>query len=166
MRLYFLRHGRADRSEWEGEDNLRPLTQKGISRMKKEAINIKRLKLGLDAIHSSPLTRAYQTAEIVANELEMMETFHVDDRLSPGFGRSALQSVLREYDTEARVMLVGHEPDFSLTIEALIGGGSIVCKKGSLARVDLNHPGILEGELVWLIPPKMLAQTYPHTPRD
>ena len=37
----------------------------------------------------------------------------------------------------AHLMLVGHEPDFSLTVGAICGGGDIVCKKGSLARVDL-----------------------------
>lgn len=158
MRLFFLRHGLADHSEWDGDDYLRPLTPKGINRMKKEAVTISKLNLGLNAIHTSPLTRAYQTAEIVANELQMLDTFHVDDRLSPGFGRLALQSITRDYAADERVMLVGHEPDFSLTIEALIGGGSIVCKKGGLARVDLYHAGILDGELVWLLPPKILAR--------
>jgi phosphohistidine phosphatase len=157
MRLFFLRHGLADRSEWEGEDYQRPLTTKGVSRMKKEAVSIKSLKLGLDAILTSPLTRAYQTAEIVAHELGMEESFHADDRLSPGFGRSSLLRILKDFNAEDRIMLVGHEPDFSLTIEAIIGGGNIVCKKASLARVDLFHPGTLDGELVWLIPPKMLA---------
>jgi phosphohistidine phosphatase len=159
MRLFFLRHGLADRSEWDGEDYLRPLTQKGISRMKKESVTIRKLNLGLHAIHTSPLTRAYQTAEIVANELQMLDAFHIDDRLSPGFGRSALQSIIRDYATDERVMLVGHEPDLSLTIELLIGGGSIVCKKGGLARVDLHHAGMLDGELIWLLPPKILARS-------
>lgn len=157
MRLFFLRHGLADRSAWDGEDYLRPLTPKGIKRMKREAVNIRRLNLKLTVIRTSPLTRAYQTAEIVAQELSFQDNFIVDDRLSPGFGRSALQSIIHNHDTEDYLMLVGHEPDFSLTIESIIGGGNIVCKKASLARVDLLHPGILDGELVWLIPPKMLA---------
>jgi phosphohistidine phosphatase len=157
MRLFFLRHGLANRSEWDGEDYLRPLTTKGINRMQSEADSIKKLKLGLKAILTSPLTRAFQTAEIVAQELQMLEALHVDDRLSPGFGRSTLQRILRDFSTGDRIMLVGHEPDFSLTIESIIGGGNIVCKKASLARVDLSHPGTLDGELVWLIPPKMLA---------
>jgi phosphohistidine phosphatase len=157
MRLFFLRHGLADRSAWDGEDYLRPLTPKGLKRMAREAITIKRLNLKLAAIRTSPLTRAHQTAETVAKELALEDQFIVDDRLSPGFGRSALQSIIRDHDTGDHIMLVGHEPDFSLTIEAIIGGGSIVCKKGSLARVDILHPGILDGELVWLIPPKVLA---------
>lgn len=157
MRIFFLRHGLADRGEWDGEDYLRPLTAKGIKRMTREAKSINALGLNLAAIHSSPLKRAEQTAEIVARELGLEQDLISDDRLSPGFGRSALQRIMRDYDTDQNIMLVGHEPDFSLTIEALIGGGNIVCKKGSLARVDIIQPGYFEGELVWLIPAKMLS---------
>jgi len=59
---------------------------------------------------------------------------------------------------EARVMLVGHEPSFSEVIGAITGGSLVVCKKGSLARVDLTDRDRLLGLLVWLLPPKaMLA---------
>jgi phosphohistidine phosphatase len=53
-------------------------------------------------------------------------------------------------------MLVGHEPDFSLTISALIGGGKVILKKGGLARVDITTIDALQGELVWLLPPKSM----------
>ena len=55
----------------------------------------------------------------------------------------------------AAELVVGHEPDFSGTISALIGGGSVVMKKGGLARIDVvsRHP--LRGSLVWLIAPKV-----------
>ena len=54
-------------------------------------------------------------------------------------------------------MLVGHEPDFSATIAACIGGGSVECKKGGLARLDIDDPDSLSGTLVWLLPPRVLA---------
>jgi phosphohistidine phosphatase SixA len=54
-------------------------------------------------------------------------------------------------------MLVGHEPDFSRTIGALIGSGRVQIKKGGLARVDVKNASLQSGELVWLIPPKALA---------
>jgi phosphohistidine phosphatase len=56
------------------------------------------------------------------------------------------------------MMLVGHEPDFSLTISALTGGGRILLKKGGLARVDLTSSEPLQGELVWLLPPKVMTR--------
>jgi phosphohistidine phosphatase len=139
------------------DDDLRPLTPRGIERMGREAQTIRKLNLGLDAIITSPLTRAQQTAEIVAEELDLLDLLFIDERLSPGFGPGDLAAILEEHDQAEAVMLVGHEPDFSLMIEHLIGGGTLVCKKGSLARVDLRDAGPLAGELVWLIPPKALA---------
>jgi phosphohistidine phosphatase len=103
------------------------------------------------------LTRAFQTAEIVAEHIGLIDRMEVDDRLSPGFGRADLAEIINDHPRAQSIMLVGHEPDFSLTIESLIGGGSVVCKKGSLARVDLTGAGFLSGELVWLIPPKALV---------
>jgi phosphohistidine phosphatase len=125
--------------------------------MEVEAEFISKLDLGLDNILTSPLTRAFQTAEIVAEQLGLLDRMEIDDRLSPGFGRADLAEILNDHPRADSIMVVGHEPDFSMTIESLIGGGSVVCKKGSLARVDLTGAGFLSGELIWLIPPKALA---------
>jgi phosphohistidine phosphatase len=157
MKLFFLRHGLADRSAWSGSDYERPLTPYGKERMRAEAETIARLDLGLDAILTSPLTRASQTAEIAADRLSLLDRLVEDERLSPGFDRADLLAMLEDHDEADSLMFVGHEPDFSWTIESIIGGGSVVCKKGSLARVDLTDAGELSGELVWLIPPKALA---------
>jgi phosphohistidine phosphatase len=156
MTLYVLRHGRADRSAWMGMDFERPLTEDGKECMLREADFIAQLDLGLDAILTSPLVRAYQTAEIVAERLNMLDLLTVDEQLEPGFGPIDLAEILEGYPEADEIMFVGHEPDFSETISYLIGGGNIVCKKGSLARVDLIDAGPLAGELVWLIPPKAL----------
>lgn len=156
-RLYFLRHGLADRSEWRGDDFSRPLTARGRQQMMRSAETLSALQLDLELILSSPLARAYQTAEIVAEVLGMRDRLMSDDRLAPGFGPETLRVILAERPTLATLMLVGHEPDFSQTISALIGGGRIVCKKGGLARVDLPDGGGLRGELVWLAPPALLG---------
>jgi phosphohistidine phosphatase SixA len=52
---------------------------------------------------------------------------------------------------------VGHEPDLSLTIAELIGGGRVDMKKGGLARVDVRGPGLDGGVLAWLLTPSQLA---------
>ena len=122
-----------------------------------EAEFIAKMDLALDQIVTSPLTRAYQTAEIVAEHLGLLDRMITDDRLSPGFGRADLAEIISDHPRAEAIMLVGHEPDFSLTTEGLIGGGSVVCKKGSLARVDLTGTGFLSGELIWLIPPKAMV---------
>ena len=160
MIIYFLRHGQAgSHSEWKGDDAERPLTKKGKESMQREAETIVQLDLRLDAIISSPLARAYQTAEIIGERLMMGDKLFQDERLSPGFGSAELAQIVEAYKNADAIMVVGHEPDFGLTIGALIGGGQVVVKKGGLARVDLliDSPD-LAGELVWLIPPKILIR--------
>lgn len=153
-KLYFLRHGLADWPAWDKPDEERPLTPEGIERMKLEAKTIKRLKLAPEAILSSPLVRARQTADIVADRLGL--PVKVSSLLAPGFNAQKLDKLVREADAGA-LMLVGHEPDFSTTISQLIGGGHIVMKKGGLARVDITALDPLNGELVWLLAPAVLV---------
>jgi len=158
MRLYFLRHGQADRSKWSGSDFERPLTKRGKLLMAQTADTIADLNLKLDLILTSPLVRALQTAEIVARNLRLSDRLVVDTRLGPGFDTDVLADMLLEHPGANSVLLVGHEPDFSYTISDLTGGGRLVVKKGSLARIDITAAAVLAGELVWLIPPKALAR--------
>jgi phosphohistidine phosphatase len=156
-RLYFLRHGLADRSSWNGADFERPLTLVGKQRMAREAKTMARLDLQLDLILTSPLTRALQTATIVAEHLGLTDKLRQDDRVAFDLDVAALTRLLAEHDDVRTMMFVGHEPTFSMTVSEITGGSEVICKKGSLARVDLNHDAPPRGELVWLIPPKVLA---------
>ncbi|HEY4689296.1 MAG TPA: phosphohistidine phosphatase SixA [Anaerolineae bacterium] len=156
MELYFLRHGIADWPNWNtARDDERPLTDEGVAKMKAEARTIEQLDLGLDAILSSPLVRARQTAEAVADRLGLEVTD--EPALAPGFDAQRLPDVLRRHPDAQALMLVGHEPDFSKTIAQLIGGGRVVMKKGGLARVDLESTDPPKGALVWLLAPKVLT---------
>lgn len=158
MILYFLRHGLAGaREKRQRDDTRRPLTKKGIKKMGRQAGTIARLDLRLDMIITSPLTRALQTADIIAAALKMERQLKQDDRLAPGFGLDGLQRVLADHPGAKNLMLVGHEPDFSLTISALIGGGHVTLKKGGLARVDITATDSLRGDLLWLLPPKVMG---------
>jgi phosphohistidine phosphatase len=157
MILYFLRHGLAGlREEWKGDDSKRPLTKKGIQNMVKQAKTIARLDLQLDVILTSPLTRAFQTADIVAGELKMVERLEQDERLASGFGSEDLEQVLADHPQAKVILLVGHEPDFRLTIGSLTGSSHVILKKGGLARVDIIATDPLQGDLVWLLPPRIM----------
>lgn len=125
--------------------------------MMREAETIAKLGLRLEGIVSSPLERALQTAEIVADRLALRDVLVVDERVGPGFSLSRLESIVQEHGGSNGLMLVGHEPSFSQTLGDLIGGGRLVMKKGGLACVDVY--GSLSGgaELLWLLPPKVLA---------
>lgn len=158
MKLYFLRHGLAgERSEWKGGDSERPLTEAGMQRMERESVTIAKLNLNITWILSSPLVRSYQTAEIVAKRIKMLDRLVKDERLRPGFDVNHLKEILKEYSRDNPLMFVGHEPDMSEMVSQLIGGGKIVSKKGSVACVKLSESDSLKGELLWLIPAKMLA---------
>jgi phosphohistidine phosphatase len=156
MRLYFFRHGLANHDSWDRPDFERPLNDLGKEKTARAAAVLSRLDLKLGLILTSPLVRARQTAEILVENLDLPVGLEIDDRLAPGFDIQDLQGLLRQYAAFGNLMVVGHEPDFSEVIGDLIGGADVVVKKGSLARVDLFDVHPANGELVWLLPPKML----------
>ncbi len=164
MELYFLRHGRSvSRADWTEDDDLRPLSNEGRAAMVSEATTLDRLGLAPDVILTSPLLRARETAQIAASALGILERVETDDRLAGGFGPKELRKVLRDHADAARVMLVGHEPDFSHTI-AKLTGATVVCGKGSLARVDLADARQPEGSLVSLWQAHELIEVAPARP--
>jgi phosphohistidine phosphatase len=155
MILYFLRHGLAgDSSTWQGDDQERPLTSRGTKQMEASALALTKLEINVDVVLSSPLKRAVQTANIVAKALDL-EVLQ-DERLAYGFSLENLSQIISDNTQASALLLVGHEPDFSNVISALTGGSEIVMKKGGVARVDLMEGGELKGQLVWLLPPKIL----------
>jgi phosphohistidine phosphatase len=158
MKVYFLRHGKAaNRAEWAGRDDDRPLTPEGEEAMRREATALRAMELAPDVIVTSPLARARRTAEIVADGLGLRGCLVEDERLAHGFDVRRLEQVLAAHGPADAVMVVGHEPDFSAAVAELIGGGEIVMKKGGLARVDVTAPVAGGGELVWLLTPPLLG---------
>jgi phosphohistidine phosphatase len=153
MELYFLRHGIAEDNAPDGTDFGRRLTPEGIAKLENSRAGLKRLELRLDALLTSPLVRAYQTAEIVGRLLDIGHV--VAEELAPGCDVERLLGLLASLPNAQRVMVVGHEPDFSELIGVLTGGSRVVVKKGGLARIDLPA-GAHHGELVWLLPPRAL----------
>lgn len=158
-RLYLMRHGPAGfHGEWTADDDLRPLTPKGRDAVEAVAEQLARIAVEVDCILTSPLTRALQTAEIVASRLGASKLVEIDPRLGPGFDTEALVGILAEHSSASALMLVGHEPDFSGIVSALIGGGAIDYKKGAVARVDLFATERPAGSLVWLLTPGSLGR--------
>ena len=152
MKLYFLRHGDATWPDWQAPDDERPLTKKGKKQIKKVAKFIADEDIGPIAIVSSPLPRACESADIVAEELNAEVT--EDPALAPGFDIDRLSTILKAFPGQD-VMLVGHEPGLSRVIKAL-GGGEVRLPKAGLARVDLAEGEELRGELIWLLPAKVI----------
>ncbi|NJO84502.1 MAG: hypothetical protein HC828_18175, partial [Blastochloris sp.] len=104
-------------------------------------------------LYTSPLLRARQTADILGQALGVAPVVRAE--VAPGFDVARLEGLTRDLGLDDELMLVGHEPDFSGVVSALIGGGRVSVKKGGVARVDLIGYLPLRGELVWLLAPKV-----------
>jgi phosphohistidine phosphatase len=158
VEIFFLRHADAgDPLAWVGPDEDRPLSAKGERQAERVARPREATGAAPDAIITSPMLRAFQTAEAVATRfgLEVI----ISDRLAGGLDVESLDELLEEAGMPTRPLLVGHDPEFSETVSALIGAVGITVRKGALVRIDATLP-LVEGtgELRWLIPPDALKE--------
>ena len=149
MKLYFLRHGKADWPGWKRSDDERPLTKEGAKEVRKVAKLLARLDAS-PLILTSPLPRASETAAIAAKVLEV--EIREESNLRPRFNATKLAEVLQKLPVDS-LMLVGHEPDFTQTIAELTGAATKLSKAG-VALVDLDTT-TMKGRLRWLLPPKI-----------
>jgi len=153
MKLYLLRHGKADVPNWHGPDDERPLTEDGVQEMRLVGAALRQLRIAPDVIVTSPLPRALRTAEIAAKALGV--ALEVSDVLRPGFDRPACNGLLSAR-RDADVMLVGHEPDFSDLIHSLTGGW-VKLQKAATAAVEIGGDSPAP-RLLWLFPAKTLLR--------
>jgi phosphohistidine phosphatase len=159
--LYLIRHGLAEeRGETWPDDSKRPLTEEGMSRLRKQARGLARLGVTLDIVLTSPLVRARQTAEIIAAGLDPRPTLATIDSLAPDGTYQAIMADLEKHARKTRIALVGHEPDIGEIAARLIGARhAIVFKKGAVCRIDVNAlPPGGPGALQWFLPPKILRE--------
>src|SRR3990172_1191400 len=120
--LYLIRHGVAeDRGEAWPDDAKRPLTQDGMSKLRKSARALSRLGVVFDVIVASPFVRTRQTAEIIAGGLDPHPHIVTADSLAPGGTVAAVLSDLEKHAKRGRIALVGHEPGIGELAARLVG---------------------------------------------
>jgi phosphohistidine phosphatase len=155
MLLHLLRHADAgDPEAWQGPDSIRPLSAKGRRQSKRLADHLTAIGFTTDVIVTSPKIRAEQTADIVGERLGVAVT--VDDRLASAFDLESLDELLADAGDPERIVLVGHDPDFSETLSTLCGP-QLEMKKGAFARIEIERPlRAGRGSLRWLVPPDAL----------
>ncbi len=149
MKLYIVRHAAAIERTAEIPEEQRYLTPEGRAFIRKTARTMVEKKVNPDLILTSPLIRAVQTADILAEVLSYDGPLQVADELSPGFGMSALRKVVGTFPGVQELVLVGHEPDLSGVVASLLtlpGGFSL--KKGVAVKLcieaSLNVPATLK----------------------
>jgi phosphohistidine phosphatase len=154
MNLYLIRHGDADKPSASKPDFERELTQKGRESIKRAAEGWKNIIQSFDIIASSPLTRAVQTAEIIAGIFNHSKKIITDKRITSGSKPDELIDFLRSLDGR-NIAVVGHEPDMSRHLSALISSSGMYTefKKGTISKINFEGRVRLSGgTLEFLIP--------------
>jgi phosphohistidine phosphatase len=157
--LYLVRHGIAeDRGDAWPDDAKRPLSEDGMARMRKAARGLARLGVAIDVVLTSPLVRARQTAEIVAEAIHPRPSLATAESLSPEGNYAAVVAELEKHARKTRIALVGHEPSIGELAARLIGSRhAIQFKKGAICRIDVETlPPSGPGDLRWLMTMKIL----------
>src|SRR6266851_7136590 len=120
--IYLIRHGLAEeRGDAWPDDAKRPLTDEGMSRLRKQVRGLARLGVSVDLILTSPLVRARQTAEIVAGGLHPQPHVTTLDSLTPEGSCADVIADLGKHARRSRLALVGHEPGIGELAARLIG---------------------------------------------
>jgi phosphohistidine phosphatase len=137
--IWLLRHGEAEDGS---PDAARKLTEKGERQSRAAGAALKKLGVKLDGCLASPKVRAADTAKLACEELDV--EVQLDPKLAGGpFDPGELTAGIGD-----DVLLVGHDPDFSMAVHSLTGA-QVRMKKGGLA-------GVHKGELKVLLRPAEL----------
>jgi phosphohistidine phosphatase len=158
--LYLIRHGlAAERGENYPDDTKRPLTTRGIQRMKRAGKSLVALDVSFDVILTSPLVRTRQTAEALASSFRDLPPIVNAPSLVPGGTHNAIvDDLAKQSHRRKRIAIVGHEPGIGEFAARLIGSRHpIEFKKGAVCRIDLDSiPPSGPGDLRWMLTPKIL----------
>ena len=158
MRLLILRHAAAVERGTPGiADDDRPLTPAGETKFKEAARGLCRVAPRPEAILSSPLPRAWRTAEIAASAWGRLTPEKTPALL--GGSLADLAKALAPHGALATVALVGHEPHLSGVLAQLLGSRAaerLTFRKGGAALVDVSADLTGGGNLVWFLTPKLL----------
>jgi phosphohistidine phosphatase len=158
VKLLLIRHAIAVPSGTMGlADDERRLTQKGRRRFRRAARGLARIVPRPDVFLSSPLPRAFETAELAAKAWG-----RVRPRAEPalaGDGARPILELLARQPTNATVALVGHEPTLSALLAELLAsrdGGRLTFRKGGAALLDVTGAPEAGGHLIWYLRPRIL----------
>ncbi|MDA7881056.1 histidine phosphatase family protein [Akkermansiaceae bacterium] len=155
MTLYLIRHATADAHGLPGGDFARALIPKGIKQAHRVGNFLRENDLIPDLLLTSPVLRAKETAEILAEE--GCPSPVVEAWLSCGMHPEQALKELSAFRELNSVAIVGHEPDFSGLVESLLGASfySIPVKKASVISLEIDPPR-KKGLLNFSIPCKYL----------
>lgn len=161
LRLFLMRHGKSDWSAASGLDRDRPLAERGIQTARAMGEFLARSDQCPDLVISSTAIRARSTAELFIEGAGGAIPYQESEQ----FYESSPQQVLNEIqsiESARAVMIVGHQPTWSLLASLLIGGGELAFPTATIARVDFDCDRWSEirygdGYLKWFLQPKLIT---------
>jgi phosphohistidine phosphatase len=166
MRILIIRHGVAEEAEASSgskaqDDALRELTRDGRRKMRKAAKGLSQIVPTLDLIASSPLVRAFQTADIVSSAFGDVPVVQIA-ALAPRKPPAQLLDWINAHPPEFTLALVGHEPHLSTFLCWLLTGlqeSFVSLKKGGAALIETSTPVAAgRGKLLWVMKPSQLRK--------
>lgn len=158
--LWLLRHGEAE-PHGTRADAERRLTARGEEQSTIAGAALAALGCSFALCLTSPKVRALDTARLAASRLGLEVTEHA--RLASSFDRDEALALAGAVDDGERILVVGHEPDFSQVVHDLTGA-RVDFKKGGVAAVRLQ--GTTGGELLALLRPRDLAAVAAGAPQE
>jgi len=162
MLLYIVRHAWAvDQGEC-ADDRQRPLTREGCERFAHVVSWLVKHEFSPGVIVSSPLERCVQTAGLLAEGLKKRPSIIERKELAPGSDLPGLLTWMGQQEWKHNeIAWVGHAPDVGRITAQLIGDGraAVDFSKGAVAALRFDErPAVSQGELRWLVTPKLLGK--------
>ena len=154
MQLLLIRHGEAGEArDWAKTgrpDDERPLTDEGAEEMRAVAAGLRVTIPSIDLIASSPLTRALQTADLVAEQYAGVTRVTIGE-LAPDQRPFALVDWLSAHEWADVVTVVGHNPHLSELATWLLQDDELIdMKKASALLIDFpGDVGKRSGRRAW-----------------
>ena len=149
QQLWLLRHGEAEPHDARPDADRR-LTDRGREQSRIAGCALGVLKVQIHLCFTSTKVRARDTAVLAGEALGVEPIDH--PALFAGFDVDDALALLAAAGPDQRVLVVGHEPDFSQVVHDLTGA-RIDLKKGGIAAVRLDGT---RGELIVLLRPREL----------
>jgi phosphohistidine phosphatase len=165
MLVYLLRHGDAEELGGGGPrtDEERKLTAAGVEKLRFACALYRRAIKSVDRIVSSPLVRAVESAQILAEALRDGCQVERSELLVPS-ARPVRALELLQGEVAAgtgTVVLVGHEPHLGNLLGLLLTGSDRACvplKKGMLVGVELDGDLGMHGRLLFCMTQKVAGK--------
>jgi phosphohistidine phosphatase len=159
--VLLLRHAKSD---WDADyrgDHERPLAKRGVKAAKRMGRFLAETGPLPDRCVTSTAVRARTTLALAAEAGGWKAAVEETDRLYHADAEE-VGAVIAETDGAVNVlMLVGHEPTWSETVEDLVGSGAVQMPTAALACIDFDVDAWSEvewgaGRLRWLVTPRAL----------